>query len=425
MSIKNTEKKILNVYLIFLFVTLISGFSYAQEEIKMVSNTYNETHFNFVLSDGTNFTALSEGYPQRFRLRYLFPDKFSSTNNNMASTRNAHIIKDFATYQIINTPDPKGSSSIGHFSSMTKGNYSTAIGYGVIPYSYAGTAIGKYNELIGTPVPWIFNGSHPELFIDTDPIFQVGVGKDNEHRKDAITVLNNGNVGINKSNPQTTLDVVGDIKSTGTICDVNGCIGGGDSQGDTKLPLPTTNIDGKLYINFSKGIELNGNYLRKDVLKTDYNSIDQDILSLYPAGSSGWDGVELKISSMKKFIFSNGKVGIGINNPTKELEVNGDILALGKICDVNGCIGDENPQLKYSSEDIEDLEKDIEYLRNEIKLLKDELKENKKTNKSNKKETIEIIEIKSEVINLNEKDNNVESISLNKEKGFVEKFFNF
>jgi hypothetical protein len=44
-------------------------------------------------------------------------------------------------------------------------------------------------------------------------------------------------VGIGTSNPTEALDVVGNIKSTGTICDVNGCIGYNSS---TVSPLPAT-----------------------------------------------------------------------------------------------------------------------------------------------------------------------------------------
>ena len=37
-----------------------------------------------------------------------------------------------------------------------------------------------------------------------------------------------GNVGIGKDDPTVKLEVEGDIKATGTVCDKNGCIGSGD-----------------------------------------------------------------------------------------------------------------------------------------------------------------------------------------------------
>ena len=43
------------------------------------------------------------------------------------------------------------------------------------------------------------------------------------------TYYNLGDVGIGTTFPQEKLDVVGNIKASGTICDVNGCIGGGGS----------------------------------------------------------------------------------------------------------------------------------------------------------------------------------------------------
>ncbi|MEK9154790.1 MAG: glycine-rich domain-containing protein [Patescibacteria group bacterium] len=46
-----------------------------------------------------------------------------------------------------------------------------------------------------------------------------------------------GNVGIGVASPSEKLDVTGNIKASGTICDVNGCIGGGGggSAGNMKL----------------------------------------------------------------------------------------------------------------------------------------------------------------------------------------------
>jgi len=45
-------------------------------------------------------------------------------------------------------------------------------------------------------------------------------------------IIQNGKVGINDSSPDYALDVVGDIKASGTVCDSNGCIGDGGSGGD-------------------------------------------------------------------------------------------------------------------------------------------------------------------------------------------------
>jgi len=42
-------------------------------------------------------------------------------------------------------------------------------------------------------------------------------------------IIQNGRVGIKTSNPTEELEVNGDIKASGTICDSNGCIGGGGS----------------------------------------------------------------------------------------------------------------------------------------------------------------------------------------------------
>lgn len=73
------------------------------------------------------------------------------------------------------------STSLG-WNTTAKGNFSTSIGYRSEAGSYNSTAIGRYNLISGTDSVWI----------DTDPLFEIGNGSSNTNRSNAFTVFKNG-----------------------------------------------------------------------------------------------------------------------------------------------------------------------------------------------------------------------------------------
>ncbi|MEI6425954.1 MAG: tail fiber domain-containing protein [Candidatus Absconditabacteria bacterium] len=102
---------------------------------------------------------------------------------------------------------------------VASGTYSTAMGYYTRAYGTYSTAIGMYNEGL------------------TNAIFEIGNGTGASfYRKNALTILTGGNVGIGISAPTQKLDVVGTGKfSVGLMapkyCDINGtnCMIPGDN----------------------------------------------------------------------------------------------------------------------------------------------------------------------------------------------------
>ncbi|MEM6801444.1 MAG: tail fiber domain-containing protein [Bacteroidota bacterium] len=96
------------------------------------------------------------------------------------------------------------TTAMGYFSEAV-GLLSTAIGNRALARSYSSVAIGRYNLGPGNSNSWI----------DTDPIFEIGIGSSANNRANAMTVIKNGNVGIGISGPGERLHVNGKIRFAG------------------------------------------------------------------------------------------------------------------------------------------------------------------------------------------------------------------
>ncbi|MCB2220286.1 MAG: tail fiber domain-containing protein [Bacteroidetes bacterium] len=89
-----------------------------------------------------------------------------------------------------------GSVALGHLS-RTKGNSAVSAGYYTRADAFVSMAVGAGNV----------GGGSSDSWINTDPIFEVGNSIDTNNRSNAFTVMKNGRVGINHSNPQSMLDI--------------------------------------------------------------------------------------------------------------------------------------------------------------------------------------------------------------------------
>jgi len=78
-----------------------------------------------------------------------------------------------------------GSFSMG-LNARALGVASVALGLGTIASSAISTAIGRYNV----------GGGNIDTWIGTDPVFEIGIGTSATDRRNAITILKNGNTGI-------------------------------------------------------------------------------------------------------------------------------------------------------------------------------------------------------------------------------------
>lgn len=87
---------------------------------------------------------------------------------------------------------------------IARGDWAAAIGYGLLAKSRSGFVIGAYND-----TAYSASITSPT---STNRIFEIGNGFSNAERKNAVTVMQSGNVGIGTTTPQQKLEVNGNIR---------------------------------------------------------------------------------------------------------------------------------------------------------------------------------------------------------------------
>ncbi|MFN0009881.1 MAG: hypothetical protein ACKVXR_18465, partial [Planctomycetota bacterium] len=87
------------------------------------------------------------------------------------------------------------------------GSQSVAMGLATLADSSVSTAMGRYNVGGGDPLNWV----------DTDPLFEVGIGTGLAARSNAMTILKSGNVGIGTANPRNPLHIAAAGTDSGGI----------------------------------------------------------------------------------------------------------------------------------------------------------------------------------------------------------------
>jgi len=98
------------------------------------------------------------------------------------------------------------STSLGYYTTAS-GFYSTSMGISNVAKAIGSLSIGVYNDDTDNP--------SPSTEAATDRIFQIGNGTNNINaRRNALTVLRNGNIGIGTVTPAKQLEVIGPASAT-------------------------------------------------------------------------------------------------------------------------------------------------------------------------------------------------------------------
>lgn len=178
------------------------------------------------------------------------------------------------------------SFAMGNFSTAS-GEFSTAIGNSVFSKVKSGVAFGSYNDFTDNP--------NPSAESPTDRIFQIGNGTDFSDRRNALTILRNGNIGVGNLTPD--------------------------------VPLAFSNTTGSKISFFSSGVTAQYGIGIQGSLLQVYSDIDESDIAFGYGGSSSF--------TERMRIRGNGNVGIGTILPANKLSVEGSAdftqnIAVGK-----------------------------------------------------------------------------------------------
>ncbi|MEM8528726.1 MAG: T9SS type A sorting domain-containing protein [Bacteroidota bacterium] len=138
------------------------------------------------------------------------------------------------------------SSSIG-FDNAATGNTSSAFGsFNVITGAESsGFGFNTLSDVFGLVVVGRFNedpAGSATSFVGSDPVFMIGNGRNENTRKTALTVLKNGNIGINITNPQAKLDIDGTARIR-NLQNGSGNTVVADSDGDLFISNSSPNVN--------------------------------------------------------------------------------------------------------------------------------------------------------------------------------------
>jgi hypothetical protein len=250
-----------------------------------------------VLFQGTHGTgtSLNLGTGTRF---HFYTKKSAIRGGNVNGTQwDDGNIGDYSTAFGNNTIANGLTSTALGAGTQASGSYSASLGVGTKAEAFYSTAIGAFN----------IGGGSPSTIVSTDPVFEVGIGTDNNNRNNALTVLKNGKVGINVSDPLYEL----------TISDNEDGVGGNL----TRLQLINSTATADL--------SLNGNHasLSNPYGDIKFYNLDSESMHITENGSVGIGTQTTGVNYLLHVNGSAGKIGGGSWSNSSDIRLK-DVLGI-------------------------------------------------------------------------------------------------
>ncbi len=191
------------------------------------------------------------------------------------------------------------TSTATGYHTLASGSYSTAMGFTTTARGYASTVVGIYNNpIVASP---------EDVITPTTPLFTVGNGDDVNNRSNAMVVLKNGNTGIgNIPSPANMLHIF--KAGSGVTPNANAnLVVESNTNNFINILGPSTNENGILF-------GVTGNSTSGGII---YNS------------SNSRKGLQFRTggNTFHMVLDSTGKLGIGLANPTHQLQLSTDDAA--------------------------------------------------------------------------------------------------
>jgi hypothetical protein len=212
------------------------------------------------------------------------------------------------------------------------------------------TRVECRETMSGTPATARWSSGPAKIFVKCPEDTKVGIGTDNPQSTldvrgnilingSRFHVNSNGHIGIGTISPASTLDIRGDIQISGSrlFVGTNGRVGIG-----TNSPSVEFQVNGK--------VNLHTHLFIGDPANLSENSRG---ITIDNGGSTAWELFTLKNNSGTHLkVLGSGNVGIGTSSPSHKLQVCGTIRALEVRVNATGCdfVFDDNYALPSLAE---------------------------------------------------------------------------
>jgi hypothetical protein len=275
----------------------------------------------------------------------------ASGSNSLAMGFKTNAIGDICTAMGSGTTASRAYSTAMGQNTYASGDISTSMGYYTKSKSFGGLAIGHYNDST--------NAANSADINSLNRLFQIGNGTSDNARSNAMTVLQNGNIGIGEVNPGVPLNFASSMGDKISLFSNSGNHYGFGIQ-SSLLQIHSDNATSDIAFGYGKSDAFTENVRFKGngnigigtsspaYMLTVKNDIDVDNGDAnagttantlkFGGGNTGEAigsnrttatnrfGLDFYTNSINRMtITQGGNIGIGITNPTSKLDVNGPI----------------------------------------------------------------------------------------------------